>query len=252
MTVSFRGNLTVANSVPAINVSFTAVSGALLTLKATVDAQLVQLTALITTINAQISALGSAKIAIRVPAVTDFQAQLDAAISVGVSLGLETPAQYVAGLTAGLAQLTIVIPSLVPTVALNAQLGANVAIQAGLTAKIAAVDLQLIALDTISAALTAAANAVAAIQAAFNAAISSILSALALTVSVPGLLAAGGIGCFLYTGPLSGLGVAIDAVAPGDTGIGGGTNVRVPVLICDAGNAPGVSGMQAVFGTDGA
>lgn len=254
MTVSFRGNLTVAASVSAIAASFGTVSSALTALKSTVDTQLTRLAGIVAALNAQIGALGTAKIAIRLPAIADFQAQLDGAVAANLALtaDISDPAVYINGLLSGLAELQLIIPSLVPSVALTAQLGATVAVEASMGAKIAAVDLQLAALDVISVALSAAAQIVVAIQAAFNAAIAAILGALALTVSLPALLAAGGIGSFLYTGPLSGLGAAIDAVAPADTGISGGTNVRVPVLIYDAGNTGGVSGMQAVFGTDGA
>jgi hypothetical protein len=254
MTVSFRGNITVGGAVSGLSLNFQTVSNALLSLKATVDAQLTALASVIASINGQISALAAAKIAIRIPAVADFQAQLDGAIAANLNLtaDISNPALYISGLLNGLAELQVIIPSLVPSVALTAQIDASASLEIAMTAKIAEVDLQLAALVTIGIALTAIANIVAAIQTAFNAAIQAILGALALTISVPGLLAAGGIGCFLYVGPLSGLGTAIDLVASTDTGIPGATNVRVPVLVYDDANTPGKVGMQSVFGTDGA
>lgn len=249
MAETLFGVFSVGASVPGISAQLEAVADALEDLRDAVQLQVGLLTGHLVTLNTQISAIGTASAAIRIPAVADFQVQLDASIGIqaGFSAQLGDPAAYLAGLQAALGQVTLNVGALVPSVALNAQIAAAAGTEALMGAKIGAIDVELSALATISASLSGVFSAIGAIQAAINVALGAVLSALSAYVSFAGSLGSGGAACILYDGTLAGLGAGIDAVTVGIPGMTGATNVRVPVVIVATSNAPGLAAVNATF-----
>lgn len=249
MSAVYFGSYSVLASVPGIGAQISACSTALGNLNAVVNAQLAAVANAAAAINAQIGAIASAKISIRLPAIADFQVQLDAAagITAGFTASLSNPSVYISGLLEGLAQAQVNITAVLPSVALNLQLEASLVLQAVFTAKIAAVDLQLSLLDTVNLALSVVVGAVLAIQSALSIAVSAALNvATSILGYINGLSAAGSAHAFLYDGPLSGLGAAIDLVTP-STGIAGGVNVHVPLVLAQTSNGVTVNAMNNVF-----
>jgi hypothetical protein len=257
---------------------FNTVGSALTTLSSTVDAQLTLLEQANVAVNGAVSGLAgisgalnivsdavlAAKTAIRIPAVADFQAQLDASLAIGLQLdaSLSDPSAYLAALLAGLANVQASVSATLPTVQLEGQLAANLAISAALELKIAAVDLELDLLVGISASINAQAALVAQVQGALNAQLQALLGIqLALSVALAAIsgalsayaamaltLTTAGAYCFLLDGPLSGLGAALDALTP-STGLSGATNVYVPVVLVQLSDTPAVTAVDAVFKT---
>lgn len=250
MAAVYLGSFTVGGSVPGLSAAFEQVGEALASLRATGTEALSVIESASAVIDAQVTLLGAAKVAIRVPAAADLDAQLTATLKIaaGLSLQASDPAAYLAGLVAGVSQVQTRLTTLVPSVALSAQATASAAIAARLEAKISAIDLELEALTTIGAQLTVQASALASVQAAIAAVLDATLAAAALYVSISQQLVAGGLRCLLYTGPLSGLGAGIDDVTAG-IGISADAEVVVPIVIVEATNTQGVSGVNAVFRT---
>lgn len=199
MTAYYLGGFTFAQAVPA----FAQVATALASLRSAVSTQL--------------SALATAKAAIRIPAVADFEAELEAALNVQASFSaqLGDPAAYLSGLLAGMAQVQLNLSALSPVIALNAQISASAAVAASLDVKIEAVDLQLNALVTIQAALTAAINAV---------------------VDALAFLNTGGARTFYYEGLLSQIGTELDGVTA-LTGLAPSASVRAVMILVDQADA---------------
>src|ERR1700753_103337 len=86
VTVSYRGNLTVAGAIPGLSAALTTVGTALSNLKITCEAQFSALLDASASISAQANAVLAAKAAIRIPATADIQAQLDASLAIGAQL----------------------------------------------------------------------------------------------------------------------------------------------------------------------
>lgn len=249
MSVVYLGQFTVAASVPGIDAEIIALKVATDKLAATVNTELASIAQAANDINVQLGALGAAKIAIRIPATADFQAQLDAAtsISAGLSAQVSNPAGYISELLLGVAEVQANVNALVPSVALSAQISAAVGTESVMSGKILAVDLQLAALDTIGNALGVVVAAVLAIQQALASAVSAANNVLVAIASyLSGLDGATGAHCLLYDGALSGLGAAIDLATP-STGIGGATSVHVPLVLTPSSNVATVSAMDQVF-----
>lgn len=234
MAATYLGSFTVGGAVVGLSAAFSAVGTALANLRGVVNTQLAL-------IEDQAAACLAAKVAIRIPATAEFEAQLNASIAVSAQIDtyLGDPTAYLTGLLNGLAQVQVDVGALDPTVALDTQLDVNLTVQAALTAKIAAVDLQLDALVTISAALDA-------IVAALVTAIAAADAALSAYTAMTATLGTAGAYVFLYDGPLGGLGAAIDAVTP-DSGVSAGVNVRVPIVFVQTSDAPALSAVNAVY-----
>ena len=227
MSVVFVGAVSVGGAIGGLSPIFLNVTAALGDLKAAVDLQA--------------SLLLDAKASIRIAALADLQAQLNAALSIGVNLqaSISDPTLYLEGLLQGMIQVQANISALVPSVAVSATISANAAIAVGLTAKIAAFDLVLNALLTIQLALTAAISAV----------LGAINAALSIAAVLPTGSGAGGVQLFVYEGLLSGLGAAIDAQASVDTGFSGSLPVYIPIMIVDSSVTATKGALQTVLGT---
>lgn len=276
MAATYFGSFTAGGSVPGLSAIFATVGSALDTFSTEVEVQLDRLAAATVAVDGALSGLAgisgvlklvadavlAAKLAIRVPAVVDFQAQLDASLAIGLQLtaDLTDPAAYLAALLAGLAQVAASLAIALPTVQLEGQISANLAIAAQLELKILAIDVQLEALVGIAASIKAQADLIAsvllalkaqlsallAIQVALSVALAAISGALAAYAAMAATLTTAGVYCFLYDGPLSGLGSAIDAVSP-STGLSGATSVRAPLVLVRTSDAPALTAINAVF-----
>jgi hypothetical protein len=257
---------------PAIAAALDAVGTALANLHATVAAQLSIIGNAAASIQAEIDALAAAKIAIRIPAIADFQAQLNAALDISASFSaqLSDPAAYVSGLLTGLAEVQANLGVLLPQFALETQIASSAVIAAGFAAKIGAVDLQLEALVTIGAALQVVVDGLLAVQAALSAAISAASAALSIYVGIAaqlasfqaaisaalpaldayatltGLMAAAGVHVFMFEELAGDLAAAVDAELP-SAGIGAGVAIRVPVIVIEASNTAASNGIDATF-----
>ena len=230
-----------------------------------------QLAALGVTLSAIADAVLAAKAAIRIPAIADFQIQLNAAIQIQAQLGLDVsdPSAYVAALLSGIAQVELAIEAFVPSVALNAQIAAAASAQISAEAKIAAVDLALDVLVSINvqlaaqvalvaqlqasvavqvAALASISAALTAIKIALNVALAAAAAPLAAYASMTAALGATGGQAFVYSGPLNGLGAALDAVTP-SSGVAGTTPVLCPVMFVQQSDTPAVTSTNAVYRT---
>lgn len=236
MPAAFLRQTTLGGTVEGLDDAFTEVGEAFVTLR---DELLLHLPCLAEAIDL----LAQAKAAIRIPAVADFQAQLTGAVAMGLQLQgyLLDPIGYVQGLLSGVANLNVSIPAMLPQVALTAQVAANAAVSLALAAKIAAVDLQLAALLSISALLLACSVALAAVAAAALGAANTYAEFRAY-LDTPGAYA------LTYTGPLGGLGAAVDAVTP-STGLAAGESVVVTIQIVRTASAAAVTARNALFTT---
>lgn len=216
----------------AANAVLTAVASAEAAVKAAVDAALAS----------TLTAHG----AIRLAALADLQAQLNASVAITAQLGLAVtdPATYLNGLVQGTLAVSANLGVLVPSVAVNAQLSAAVALTASLTAKIAAFDLVLDVILGIPAALRVAINAAfaALIQATVDlqAAISAIDAALVAYADVSADFALGTGQAYLFDGQLQDAGDQLDTLITG--GATGGLlltdNVRAWMLVVPTSAAP--------------
>ena len=212
MTTVFVGQLSLADCLPGVAKVITYLNAAIASLQAAV--------------NVQVDILGGAKAAIRIAAIADLQAQLDATLAVQASLGISVtnPAVYIAGLVEGIVQVQANISALVPALAVNAQLSASLAISAQLTAKIAAFDLVLSALGSIGLALSAA-----------------------VAIALPTLNLAASVGLYVYSGPLAGLGADVQAAVNASGALAGSATVLTPVLVVDASDTASTASLSACF-----
>src|SRR5690606_7674490 len=130
-------------------------------------------------LTAQFSAAADVRAAVRLAALADLQAQLDAAIQIGASLqtNISDPAEYLQTLISGVAQVSANINALVPDLAISGQISANAAIQADLTAKIAAFDRTLEGFVTVELAMREAVNVALSASAAVSAALMAAVQA---------------------------------------------------------------------------
>jgi hypothetical protein len=210
------------------------VGGSVPGLKAALDALGVALGNLETTITAQVEALLTAKAAIRIPAIADFQAQLDASLSLtaGFTAQLTDPALYVSGLLAGVAQVQANLGALVPVVALDTQIAAGLGIQAALGAKIAAVDVQLAALVSIQLALSGVVSAAGLV--------------LGIYAEMSGAMAHGGVFMLAADGQASSLGAELDATIAA-MGFGPTEQLVGPIVLVQQANSGARAGISAVF-----
>jgi len=256
MAAAYLGTVTVGGSVPGLSASFAALKGALVALSSTVS---VETTAILTAevaVDDALAALGIAKSAARLAAVASLQAQLDGAVKANLDLtaALSDPTAFAAELSAGLAQLTTNFQLFVGLPAISGQIAANVKVQAGLSAEIATIDEAFGAMSPFAAidqSLALQLTAFSSIRAAFGTAFTAAVAASAAAASMTVSLAAPGVHVLLYTGPLSGLGAAVDASLAGGAagGMGGGVNIRVPIVLVEESNTAGVAGVDAVFKT---
>lgn len=250
MAASYLGPETIGGTVVGLSSAFSTVGVALANLKAVCDVQFGLIGSASASITAQADACLAAQIAIRIPAVGELQASLDASLAMGAQLSasISDPSAYLTALLAGLASVEASLGLSLPVVQLGLQVDANLAISAGLGLKIGAIDLQLEALVSINVALTVVVQALLSIQGALSAAISAVLSALSLYASMTLTLAVPGAYLFLYTGTLSGTGAGFDAVSS-LTGLPGSTVVRVPIIVVDTSDTAAVASLNAVFKT---
>jgi hypothetical protein len=250
MAATYLGGVTIGGAVVGLETVFGQVGGALTTLRATVAAQITAIDQANALIAAQLSLLGVAKIAIRIPATIDFQAQLDASLQISASLGLQLtdPSAYLSGLLAGLAQVQLSVSALVPTIAIQTQIAVAAATTLAMNAKIGAVDIELAALDTIAIAISAKLTALTNITAALSAALAVVGAAITAYLNMTTTLGTAGAHVILYTGALSGIGAAVDAVTAG-TGLAGGDDVRASVILVETSDAGRVAAFNAVLKT---
>jgi len=227
MPATFNGALTFAGCMPGTAGAFEEVGAALETLR---DAVILHLPCFLEAIAAMAD--------VRIVAIVDFQAQLNASIAVGLQLtaSLTDPTQYLLGLLAGLANLNISIPSLLPQVALGTQIAANAAIGAAFAAKIAAVDAKIAIVVNL---LNACYLALLVVSTAAFAAIEKFHTFQAY-------LATDGAYALSYTGSLASLGSALDAVTP-TTGIGTATSIVATIQIVKASDADAVAALNALL-----
>ena len=244
---TYLGSTSIGGSVVGLSSAFDAVGQSLTNLKGVASVQLGLIADAQAAIKAQADATLVAKSAIRIPAVADLQASLDASLAIGTQLSgdLSNPAGYLEVLLDGLSTVEASLQLALPTVQLDLQIDANAATSASLTAKIASVDLQLEALVTINAALLVQIQALVAIQAALSAAISAAASALSLYVSMAATLSTSGAYVIRSDTALSGIGADIDSVTS-STGLPGSTTVRAIVVLVDA-SAPAFGALNATF-----
>ena len=233
-----------------LSVSFGLVGDALVALRLAASTAVTAIASAQAAIDAAADLIGVAKAAIRIPAIADFQIKIagaDASL-LSLNLALSDPTAFLAQLSLGLGQLSANLALFGSLPSINANISAQLALKLELGLKIDAVDLQLEALVTIAAAIGAQVAALASILAALSAAISATAAAAASLATFSASLAVPGAELFLYTGPLSGLGVAIDGVS-GLSGLGGAVDVRVPIVVVDTGDAPAVSSLNLVYAT---
>ena len=278
MAGSYLGATTIGGSVPGLSAVLTVVGDALDDLSSVVEVQLGKLSDAANAVSSAalglngisgalalvVEAILAAKLAIRIPAVADFQAQLNAAIEIGLQLtaDLTDPAAYLQALLNGLAQVSASLALALPTVQLGGQISASATIALALEAKILAIDLQLEALDSIAAsiaaqaelivqvqgALSAAASALLAIQVALSLALAAIASALAAYIAMAATLTTAGAYCFLVESDLQDVGTEFDAIWAA-SGLSGTTAVRVPIVAVRVSDTPAVTALNAVFKT---
>src|SRR5690606_18129253 len=138
----------------------------------------------------------------------------------------------------------------VPDLAISGQISANAAIQADLTAKIAAFDRTLEGFVTVELAMKEAVNvalsASAAVSAALMAAVQAALGPLSAYASLAAQLAAPGAHAFTYEGQLSAMGTELDAATPA-AGVAGSADVRGVLVFVESTNTAAVAGLEAAF-----
>lgn len=186
------------------------------------------ITAAVTILNDAATALRLAKSAIRVPAVSDFEAQLAAV----TGLNFPPVGLYIEQLIQGVETVLAEITSLPPLSVLANQLGATVGIAAGLELKIGLVDTQLAALDLIIDQLIRLITQLAAALRAY--------SLLATTLAVTGAHA------FVSTTALTSLGNSFDSVTP-LTGIPGSVTVTAIMLLVPNASVAALNALNATF-----
>lgn len=227
MPATYNGAVTIGGCIPGVADAFNEVGEALETLR---DEVIAHLPCFLEAIAAMAD--------VRIAAVSDFQAQLNAAIGIQVQLTaqLANPADYLAQLLAALENLLASLPFQLPAVALGTQISAAAAVEAVFAAKIALVDAKIaVVVDLLNACYLA----LLAVSTAAFAAIEKFHTFRAL-------LATTGAYAFSYTGTLAGLGAALDAVTPA-TGIAAGAQVVTTVQIVRASDSAAVGAQANCF-----
>jgi hypothetical protein len=227
MPAVYNGAVTIGGCVPGLADAFNEVGEALETLR---DEVLAHLPCFLEAVAAMAD--------VRVVAIQDFQVQLNASIGIQAQLTaqLANPAAYLAQLIAGLNSLLASIPTQLPAVALSTQIAAAGAVEAVFAAKIAAVDAKIAIVVNLLDACYAALLAVS--TAAFD--------AITKFHTFRDLLETSGAFAFSYTGSLSGLGAALDAVTP-SSGVAGGTSVTATVQFVRSSDSAAVGALTDCF-----
>ncbi len=227
MPATFNGAVTFGGCVPGLADAFDEVGTALVTLR---DEVIAHLPCFLEAIAAMAD--------VRVAAIVDFQAQLNASAAIGVQLtaALTDPLQYLLGLLAGLQNLNLSLPNLIPQVALSTQISANQAVGLAFTAKIALVD----------AKIAIVVNLLNACYAALLAVSTAAFTAIEKFHEFTALLETSGAYAFSYTGSLAALGSALDALTP-TTGIGTATSIVATLQIVKASDSSAVSAQSQLF-----
>jgi hypothetical protein len=227
MPATYNGSVTIGGCIPGLADAFTDVGEALETLR---DEVLLHLPCFLEAIAAMAD--------VRIAAVSDFQAQLNAAVGIQVQLTaqLANPADYLAQLLAALENLLASLPLQLPAVALGTQISAAAAVEAVFAAKIALVDAKIaIVVDLLNACYVAL---LAVSTAAFN--------AIEKFHTFRDYLATTGAFALSYTGTLGGLGAALDATTP-SSGVAAGTQVVATIQFVRASDSAAVGAQSHVF-----
>jgi hypothetical protein len=227
MSAVFNGAVTIGGCVPGLQDAFNEVGAALETLR---DEVLAHLSCFLEAIAAMAD--------VRIAAVSDFQAQLNAAVGIQVQLTaqLANPAAYLAQLLAGLESLLGSLPLQLPAVALGTQISAAAAVEAVFAAKIALVD----------AKIAVVVNLLNACYAALLAVSTAAFSAIEKYHTFKALLATAGAYAFQYSGSLAGLGAAFDSVTL-SSGVGTATSIVATMQFVKASDAAAVSAQSQCF-----
>jgi hypothetical protein len=224
---TFKGAVTIGDCVPGLASAFNDVGTALQDLR---DEVVLHLPCFLEAIAAMAD--------VRVVAIVDFQAQLNASVQLGIQLNaaLLNPLQYLEGLLAGLAQLNLNLPTLLPSFALQTQIAANLAVGAVAGAKIAAVDAKIaIVVDLLNAC-----------YAALLAVSTAAFSAIQTFQTFQALLNTSGAFALSYSGTLGALGSALDAATPA-SGIGTATAIVATIQFVRSVDANAVSAQSQCF-----
>jgi len=276
MPATFLGAVTIGGALVGLSTGVTSVETAFETFRATVAAQTALIDSAAASIDTQASLLAGigeivvslgdliedAKAAIRIPAGGDLVFQI-AGITQGQStltVSLANPAAYISGLIAGAQQAITSLQAAVPAVQITGQLTASGIALLALQSKLSAIDAALALLDVPAAQVRAQGAAIQAAAAAIQAVVAAIVAivnaltaavaaadvALATLSTIQASLGTAGAYAFIYTGPLSGLGAALDAVTP-STGVAAAAQVYVPVVFVQQGDAPAVAAVNAVY-----
>lgn len=227
MPATYNGAVTIGGCVPGLADAFNDVGAALERLR---DEVVLHLPCFLEAIAAMAD--------VRIAAVSDFQAQLNAAIGIQVQLTaqLANPADYLAQLLAALNNLLASLPFQLPAVALGTQISAAAAVEAVFAAKIANVDAKIeIVVDLLNAC-----------YAALLAVSTAAFSAIEKFHTFRDYLATTGAFALSYTGTLGGLGAALDAVTP-SSGMAAGTQVVATVQFVRASDSAAVGAQSHVF-----
>lgn len=248
MAASYLGGVTVGGAGPGFTATIEVLGDALTSVEATISTNGALIASAVADIRAVIAAVAAARVAIRIPAVVDFEANLDAALSTQAAFTaqISDPTVYVNALLSGVAEATANLGALVPSVAIDGQLAAIGGLIADLTAKIGAVDLELDALVNVELLLGVVADALVAIEVALNGAIAIAGPALAALAAIDVHLGHAGAHAFVYTGTLGGLGAAVDLVTP-STGLGAGVSVKAVSVLVETSDATAVAALDATF-----
>jgi hypothetical protein len=213
---AFLGATTIGGTVEGLGEAFAEVGAALIALEVAVGAH-------IPCFDEAIGLLATAQASIRTPAIQDPQANLNASASIAATLPTLDPLAYLQSLIASLQALLAQLAALDPTALLSTQISANAALQVQFSGQVSNIDLQLSALADISGILSACAVAISAALAAAAIVIASYQT-------MQSKLNAGPAYAFDYTGPLSGMGTALDGTAP-SSGLAGATIVRATLQV---------------------
>lgn len=227
MPAVYNGAVTIGGCVPGLQDAFNEVGSALQTLR---DEVLAHLPCFLEAIAAMAD--------VRIAAVSDFQAQLNAAVGIQVQLTaqLANPAAYLAQLIAALENLLGSLPFQLPAVALGTQISAAAAVEAVFAAKIAAVD----------AKIAIVVNLLNACYAALLAVSTAAFTAIQKYQTFKALLATSGAYALSYTGSLGGWGAALDSAAL-LSGVGTATSIVATMQFVKASDSAAVNAQSQCF-----
>ena len=227
MPASYNGNVTIGGCVPGLADAFDDVGSALETLR---DEVVLHLPCFLEAIAAMAD--------VRIVAVADFQAQLNAAIGIQLQLSaqLANPADYLAQLIAALQGLLLSIPVQLPVVALSTQIAAAAAVEAVFALKIAAIDAKIaIVVDLLNACYLA----LLAVSTASFAAIETFHT-------YQGYLETSGAYAFSYSGAMGGAPDALASALP-LSGVPTATNVVMTLQFVKSSDSAAVGAHAQTF-----